>query len=56
MHQEYHVNVEYLLNQRESFTRLECAIRPGMIYGTKCWAIKKLHLHKKSMAKMRMLR
>ena len=32
------------------------AIRPAMLYGTKCWATKKQHVDKMSVAKMRMLR
>jgi hypothetical protein len=31
-------------------------IRPAMLYGTKCWAIKKQHIYKLSLAEMRMLR
>lgn len=32
------------------------AIRPAMLYGTECWAIKKQHISKMSVAEMRMLR
>ena len=32
------------------------AIRPAMLYGTDCWAIKKTHAHKMDVAEMRMLR
>ena len=31
-------------------------IRPAMLYGTECWAIKKQHIYKLSLAEMRMLR
>ena len=31
-------------------------IRPTMLYGTKCWAVKKQHIHKLSAAEMRKLR
>ncbi|KAM2624013.1 hypothetical protein TB1_031028 [Malus domestica] len=32
------------------------AIRPAMLYGTKCWAVKHQHVHKMGVAEMRMLR
>jgi hypothetical protein len=32
------------------------AIRPAMLYGTECWAIKKTHARKMEVAEMRMLR
>ena len=32
------------------------AIRPALMYGTECWAIKQGHSHKMSVAEMRMLR
>ncbi|KAJ0549970.1 hypothetical protein HanRHA438_Chr07g0302501 [Helianthus annuus] len=32
------------------------AIRPSMLYGTECWAIKKIHARKLEVAEMRMLR
>ena len=32
------------------------AIRLAMLYGTKCWTIKKQHVHKISVVEMRMLR
>jgi len=32
------------------------AIRSALLYGTKCWAIKKYHAQKMSIAEMRMLR
>ena len=32
------------------------AIRPAMLYGNECWAVKRQHLHKLSMALVRMLR
>ncbi|KAJ0617179.1 putative RNA-directed DNA polymerase [Helianthus annuus] len=32
------------------------AIRPSMLYGTDCWAIKKIHARKLDVAEMRMLR
>ncbi|XP_022004358.1 uncharacterized protein LOC110901883 [Helianthus annuus] len=32
------------------------AIRPSMLYGTDCWAIKKIHARKLEVAEMRMLR
>ena len=32
------------------------AIRPALMYGTECWAIKQGHIHKMSVAEMRMLR
>ncbi|GMP81861.1 hypothetical protein CsSME_00036427 [Camellia sinensis var. sinensis] len=32
------------------------AIRPAMLYGTECWATKKQHIDKMSVAEMRMLR
>ena len=32
------------------------AIRSVLLYGTKCWAIKKYHAQKMSIAEMRMLR
>ena len=31
-------------------------IRPAMLYGTECWAVKKKHIHKMSIAEIRMLR
>ena len=31
-------------------------IRPVMLYGIECWAIKKKHIHKMSVVKVRMLR
>ncbi|KAM0967156.1 hypothetical protein ACFX2C_022826 [Malus domestica] len=31
------------------------AIRPAMLYGTKCWAVKHQHVHKMGVAEMRML-
>ena len=32
------------------------AIWPAMVYGTECWDVKKQHIHKLSVAQMRMLR
>ena len=32
------------------------AVRPSLLYGTECWAIKKQHTHKISVAEMRILR
>ncbi|KAJ7979012.1 Retrovirus-related Pol polyprotein LINE-1 [Quillaja saponaria] len=32
------------------------AVRPAMLYGTECWAVKKQHSHKMGVAEMRMLR
>ncbi|KAJ7957491.1 Retrovirus-related Pol polyprotein LINE-1 [Quillaja saponaria] len=32
------------------------AVRPAMLYGTKCWAVKKQHSHKMGVAEVRMLR
>ncbi|KAM2752269.1 hypothetical protein EV2_001336 [Malus domestica] len=32
------------------------AIRPAMLYGTKCWAVKHQHVHKMGVAEMRILR
>ena len=32
------------------------AVRPAMLYGAKCWATKKQHVHKMGVAEMRMLR
>ena len=32
------------------------AIRPTMLYGTECWAVKKQYVSKRSVAEMRMLR
>ena len=32
------------------------AIRPTMTYGAECWPIKKQHMHKMDVAKMRMMR
>ncbi|XP_065862596.1 uncharacterized protein, partial [Euphorbia lathyris] len=32
------------------------AIRPALLYGTECWAVKHCHIHKISVAEMRMLR
>ncbi|KAK9082943.1 hypothetical protein Scep_029414 [Stephania cephalantha] len=32
------------------------AIRPAMLYGSECWAVKQQQLHKMNVAKMRMLR
>ncbi|XP_076935815.1 uncharacterized protein LOC143602666 [Bidens hawaiensis] len=32
------------------------AIKPAMLYGTDCWAIKKTHMHKLEVTEMRMLR
>ncbi|KAL6529640.1 hypothetical protein OROGR_015263 [Orobanche gracilis] len=32
------------------------AIRPTLLYGTECWAVKQCHVHKMSVAEMRMLR
>ena len=42
------------LSLKEKFYRT--AIRPSLLYGTECWAIKKQHTHKISVAEMRMLR
>ncbi|KAK9166421.1 hypothetical protein Scep_001612 [Stephania cephalantha] len=32
------------------------AIRPAMLYGSECWAVKQQQLHKMNVAEMRMLR
>ena len=32
------------------------AIRPAMLYGTECWAVKKQYVNKMNVAEMRMLR
>ncbi|KAM2423333.1 hypothetical protein ACFX1W_021073 [Malus domestica] len=32
------------------------AIKPAMLYGTECWAVKHQHVHKMGVAEMRMLR
>ncbi|KAL6573058.1 hypothetical protein OROHE_002534 [Orobanche hederae] len=32
------------------------AIRPGLLYGTECWAVKQCHVQKMNVAEMRMLR
>ena len=32
------------------------AVRPVMLYGTKCWVVKREHIHKMSMIEMKMLR
>ncbi|KAM1601945.1 hypothetical protein ACFXTI_028844 [Malus domestica] len=32
------------------------AIKPAMLYGTECWAVKYQHVHKIGVAEMRMLR
>ena len=32
------------------------AVRPSLLYGTECWAIKKEHTHKISVTEMQMLR
>ena len=32
------------------------AIRPAMLYGTECWAVKKQYVSKMNVAEMRMLR
>ncbi|KAL6494135.1 Glycine--tRNA ligase, chloroplastic/mitochondrial 2 [Orobanche gracilis] len=32
------------------------AIRPALLYGTECWAVKQCHVHKMPVAEMRMLR
>ncbi|KAM2891684.1 hypothetical protein COP2_009948 [Malus domestica] len=32
------------------------SIRPAMLYGTKCWAVKHQHVHKMDVVEMRMLR
>ena len=32
------------------------AIRPAMNYGVECWPIKKQHMHKMDVAKLRMLK
>jgi len=39
---------------KEKFYRT--AIRPALLYDTKCWAIKRYHAQKMSVAEMRMLR
>ena len=38
---------------KEKFYRT--AIRPALLYGTKCWAIKRYHAYKMSVAEMRMI-
>ncbi|CAN6543029.1 unnamed protein product [Malus baccata var. baccata] len=35
---------------------MKTAIRPAMLYGTECWAVKHQHVHKMGVAEMRMLR
>ena len=42
------------LSLKEKFYRT--TIRPSLLYGTECWANKKQHIQKISVAKMRMLR
>ena len=36
--------------------KVRTAIRPALLYDTECWAIKRHHAHKMSVAEMRMLR
>ena len=43
-----------LLWLKEKFYR--AAIRPALLYSTECWAIKKYHAQKMSVAEIRMLR
>jgi hypothetical protein len=31
-------------------------LRPSMLYGIECWTIKKQHIHKMNVVKMRILR
>ena len=42
------------LNLKGKFYRT--AIRPAILYGTECWAVKHQHVHKMGVAEMRMLR
>ncbi|KAM1765238.1 hypothetical protein ACFX11_004391 [Malus domestica] len=42
------------LKLKEKFYRT--TIRPAMLYGTECWAVKHQHVHKMGVAEMRMLR
>ena len=46
--------IEYLFKLKESF--LKIAIRPIMIYVIECLTIKKQHVHKMSIAEMRILK
>ena len=32
------------------------AVRPNILYGAKCWTVKRKHTHKMSMVEMKMLR
>ena len=42
------------LSLKEKFYRT--AVRPSLLYGTKCWAIKKQHTQKISVVEMRILK
>lgn len=42
------------LKLKEKFYKIP--IRPAMLYGAECWATNKQHIHKMSVAEMRMLR
>jgi hypothetical protein len=48
------VIVEYILSEKGKFYK--AAVRPAILYGTECWAVKKQRVHKMSVAEMRMLR
>ena len=42
------------LSLKEKFYKT--AVRPSLLYGTECWAIKKQYTHKISVTEMQMLR
>ena len=42
------------LRSKENFYKT--AIRPTMLYGTECWAVKKQYVNKMNVVEMRMLR
>ena len=45
---------DYRIHIRKFFYKI--AIRLAMLYVIKCWAVKKQHIYKMSVAKMRMLK
>ncbi|KAM2694147.1 hypothetical protein EV2_008244 [Malus domestica] len=49
-------NDHYIQNTKGMFFFYRTTIRPAMLYGTECWAVKHQHVHKMGVAEMRMLR